>query len=269
MAVQNGRLAGKVAIVTGAGCVGPGWGNGRSIAFRFAEEGARVIAVDRDHQSMNETISKIKDINGYVDAYTCDVTKANEVEALVRECEDRYAQVNVLVNNVGGGSPGGPTQLSEEAWDSQMEVNLKSVFLMCKHVMPVMIRNGGGSIVNIASTSAIRWTGAPQVGYAASKAGVVQFARVVAVQYAKDGIRINSVLPGQLHTPLVDARLAEIQADGDVAALLNRRQARIPMPFMGDGRDTANAVLFLASDEARFVTGTEIVVDGGMSARCD
>jgi NAD(P)-dependent dehydrogenase (short-subunit alcohol dehydrogenase family) len=269
MAAQNGRLAGKIAIVTGAGCVGPGWGNGRATAFRFAQEGARVIAVDLDAHAMDETIGKINEIGGDVRAYTCDVTQTDAVAALVKECEREYGQIDVLVNNVGGGSPGGPVELSEEAWDSQMEINLKTVFLMCKQVMPVMIRNGGGSIVNIASTSAIRWTGAAQVGYAASKAGVVQFGRVVAVQYAKNGIRINSVLPGQLHTPLVDARLADIQAGGDVSALLSRRQSRIPLPFMGDGRDTANAALFLASDEARFVTGTELVVDGGMSARCD
>lgn len=159
--------------------------------------------------------------------------------------------------------------LSEAQWQAQLDLNLTSVFLTCKHVIPVMEQQGGGSIVNIASTSGIRWTGAAQVGYAAAKAGVIQFGRVVGVEYAKKYIRSNSVVPGQLHTPLVDAFLARDQAGGDVDGLLKRRQARIPMPFMGDGRDTANAALFLASDEARFVTGTEIIVDGGMSARCD
>jgi NAD(P)-dependent dehydrogenase (short-subunit alcohol dehydrogenase family) len=141
--------------------------------------------------------------------------------------------------------------------------------MMCKHVMPVMLEKGAGSIVNIASISGIRWSGAAQVGYAASKAGVIQFGKVVAVEYASKGIRINSVLPGQLHTPLVEVRVAKNQSGGDVEAILKKRQARIPMPFMGDGRDTANAALFLASDEARFITGTELVVDGGMTAKCD
>jgi NAD(P)-dependent dehydrogenase (short-subunit alcohol dehydrogenase family) len=150
-----------------------------------------------------------------------------------------------------------------------MNVNLKTVFMMCKHVMPVMLEKGSGSIVNIASISGIRWSGAAQVGYAASKAGVIQFGKVVAVEYASKGIRINSVLPGQLHTPLVEVRVAKNQSGGDVEAILKRRQARIPMPFMGDGRDTANAALFLASDEARFITGTELIVDGGMTAKCD
>jgi NAD(P)-dependent dehydrogenase (short-subunit alcohol dehydrogenase family) len=154
-------------------------------------------------------------------------------------------------------------------WDRQVEVNLKCVFLTCKAVLPFMERQGGGAIVNTASTSAIRWTGSAQVGYAASKAGVIQFSRVVAVQYAAKKIRVNTVVPGQMHTPMVEARLAGQRSGGDVEALLKKRPARIPLGFMGDGRDTANAALFLASDEARFITGTEIVVDGGMSARCD
>jgi hypothetical protein len=158
--------------------------------------------------------------------------------------------------------------MTEEVWDAQVDLNLKSVFLGCKHVLPVMERQGGGAIVNIASTSGMRWTGAAQVAYAATKAGVIQLSRVVAVQYAAKGIRVNTVVPGQLHTPMVEVRLAKQRAGGDVEALLRQRQARIPLPFMGDGRDTANAALFLASDEARFVTGTEIVVDGGMTARC-
>ena len=132
-----------------------------------------------------------------------------------------------------------------------------------------MESHAAGAIVNIASTSGLRWTGSAQVAYAATKAGVIQLSRVVAVQYAGKGIRVNTVVPGQLHTPMVEARLAGQRAGGNVEALLAQRQSRIPLPFMGDGRDTANAALFLASDEARFITGTEIVVDGGMTARCD
>lgn len=265
----TGRLQGKVAIVTGAGCVGPGWGNGRAITVRFAQEGARVFAIDKDLASMDETLELASGASGEVTPFAGDVTDSKAVAAMVAACQARYGTVDVLVNNVGGPAPGGPIALSEEGWRAQLDINLTSVFLMCKHVMPVMEAKGGGSIVNISSTSGIRFTGAPAVGYAAAKAGVIQFGRVVAVEYAKKGIRMNSVLPGQLHTPLVDAVLARNQSGGDIDALLQRRQSRIPMALMGDGRDTANAVLFLASDEARFVTGTEIIVDGGMSARCD
>jgi len=138
-----------------------------------------------------------------------------------------------------------------------------------KYVLPVMEKQKGGTIINIASTSGLRWTGSAQVGYAATKSGVIQLSRVVAVQYADKGIRVNTVVPGQLHTPMVEARLAKQRTGGDVEALLKSRLERIPIGFMGDGRDTANAALFLASDEARFITGTEIVVDGGMTVRCD
>jgi NAD(P)-dependent dehydrogenase (short-subunit alcohol dehydrogenase family) len=128
---------------------------------------------------------------------------------------------------------------------------------------------GGGAIVNTASTSGLRWTGSPQVAYASAKAAIIQFSRVTAVEYAPKRIRVNTVVPGQMHTPMVETRLAGQRTGGDIAALLAARQARIPLGFMGDGRDTAYAALFLASDEARFVTGTELVVDGGMTARCD
>ncbi len=178
--------------------------------------------------------------------------------------------IDILVNNVGGSAAGGAAEMSEEIFDSQIDYNLKSVFLACRHVIPVMIeQSGGGAIVNTASTSGIRYTGSPQIGYASAKAAVIQFSRVTAVQYAKHGIRVNTVVPGQMHTPMVEARLAKQRTGGDIEALLKSRVARIPLGFMGDGRDTANAVLFLASDEARFITGTEIVVDGGMTARCD
>jgi NAD(P)-dependent dehydrogenase (short-subunit alcohol dehydrogenase family) len=159
--------------------------------------------------------------------------------------------------------------MAEEVWDSQVDSNLKSVFLTCKYVLPVMERQKSGAIVNVASTSGLRWTGSAQVAYAATKAGVMQLSRVLAVQYAARGIRVNCVVPGQLHTPMVETRLAGQRAGGDVEALLKQRVGRIPLGFMGDGRDTANAALFLACEESRFVTGTEIVVDGGMTARCD
>src|SRR5690606_15871786 len=174
-----------------------------------------------------------------------------------------------LARSVGAPCPGGAMALTEEQWGSQRGLNLKTVFIVSRCVLPIMKEKSSGAIVNIASTSGIRWTGAPQIGYATAKAGVIQYGKVAAVELAPFGIRVNSVVPGQVHTPLVDAVLARTQAQGDIEALLERRKRRIPMPFMGDGMDTANAALFLASDEARFITGTELVVDGGMSARCD
>jgi NAD(P)-dependent dehydrogenase (short-subunit alcohol dehydrogenase family) len=264
-----GRLQGKTALIVGAGCVGPGWGNGRAACVLFAQEGAKIFAVDRDRGPMEETVARVKEAGGEITTHLCDVTQQSSVAAMVQACKERYGRIDVLVNNVGGSAPGGPVEMAEEAWDAQIDLNLKSIFLTCKHVIPIMEAQGGGSIINTASASGIRWTGAAQVAYAASKAGVIQFSKVVAVQYAPNHIRVNTIVPGQLHTPMVEVRLAKTRAGGDVEKLLAQRQARIPLGFMGDGRDTANAALFLASDESRWVTGTEIVLDGGMSARCD
>lgn len=266
---MSGRLQGRIAIITGAGCIGPGWGNGRATAVRFAEEGAKIFAIDRNLDSVTETVERVTAADGEIVTHQCDVTNSVSVNAMVKTCLDRFGRIDVLVNNVGGSAAGGPAEMSEDVWDAQVDYNLKSVFLTLKHVLPVMEQQKSGAIVNIASTSGLRWTGSAQVGYAATKAGVIQLSRVVAVQYADKGIRVNTVVPGQLHTPMVEARLAGQRAGGDVEALLKSRLERIPIGFMGDGRDTANAALFLASDEARFVTGTEIVVDGGMTARCD
>jgi NAD(P)-dependent dehydrogenase (short-subunit alcohol dehydrogenase family) len=266
---MGGRLDGKVAIVAGAGCVGPGWGNGRATAVIFAREGAKVFAVDRDADAMRETVDRAREAGGAITTHVCDMTDGAAVAAMVAACVAAHGRIDVLVNNVGGSAPGGAAELADDAWDRQLEYNLTTVFLACKHTLPVMVRQSGGAIVNTASTSGLRWSGSPQVGYAASKAGVIQFSRVTAVQYAKHGIRVNTVVPGQMHTPMVEARLAKQRAGGDVEALLKQRVSRIPLGFMGDGRDAAHAALFLASDEARFITGTEIVVDGGMTARCD
>lgn len=264
-----GRLDNKIAIVTGAGCVGAGWGNGRAIATRFIEEGARVLAVDLSLDQLEDTMKHNAAHKDRIIPHQCDVTNSDQVRAMVEDCINRFGRLDILVNNVGGSKKGGPVELSEQDWQAQIDYNLTSVFSGCKFALPHMAAKKSGSIVNIASTSGLRWTGSAQVAYAASKAGVIQLSKVVAVEYAPKGIRVNTVVPGQLHTPMVEARLAGQRAGGNVDALLKQRLARIPLGFMGNGIDTANAVLFLASDEARFITGTEIIVDGGMSARCD
>src|SRR3954462_10028186 len=217
---MGSRLSNKVAIVTGAGSVGPGWGNGRAIAARFAEEGAKIFAVDLHADRLVETENAATtDIR----CHLCDVTDASAVAAMVEACLEHFGRIDILVNNVGGSAAGGPVEMTEEVWDAQVDLNLKSVFLGCKHVLPVMEKQGGGAIVNIASASGIRWSGSAQVAYAATKAGVIQLSRVVAVQYAPKNIRVKAVVPGQLHTPMVEARLAKERMGGDVEALLKSR----------------------------------------------
>jgi len=266
---MTGRLQDRVALVTGAGCIGPGWGNGRATCVRFAEEGARIFAVDVDEAAMSETLERLNTTGAEIHTHLCDVTDNVAVGKMVKACVSQFGRIDVLVNNVGGSAKGGAAEIDPKSWQEQMDVNLGSVYNTCHHVLPHMVTQKQGAIVNTASGAGIRWTGAAQAAYASSKAGVIQFSRVTAVEYAPHGVRVNTIVPGQLHTPMVEARLAGQRAGGDVEQLLKDRVARIPLGFMGDGRDTANAALFLASDEARFITGTEIVVDGGMTVRCD
>src|SRR3954447_6499114 len=173
---MTGRLAGKVAIIAGAGSVGPGWGNGRAEAVIFAQEGARVFLVDRDLAALEETVGHVEAAGGKAHTYQCDVTSDTDVETMVATCADALGSVDILVNNVGGSRAGGVAELSPEDWAAQFNYNLNSVFLACRHAVPRMIEQGtGGSIINTASASGMRWTGAAQIGYASAKAAVIQF----------------------------------------------------------------------------------------------
>ncbi len=264
--MMAGRLADKVALVLGAGAVGPGWGNGRATAALFAREGAQVFGVDRSADALAETADSIE--TGAFASHVADVTRPDEVAALVKACLDRFGRIDVLVNNVGGSAPGDPVSMPAEVWAQQLDHNLTYVFHSCKHVIPIMVRQGGGAIVNLASIAALRHFGADVAAYAASKAGLIHFSRVTAVKYARHKVRINTVIPGLMHTPLVTVRLAGDRAQGDLDKLIAARHRQVPMGHMGDGWDVAHAVLFLASDEARYITATELVVDGGLSASC-
>jgi NAD(P)-dependent dehydrogenase (short-subunit alcohol dehydrogenase family) len=260
------RLQDKIALVIGAGSVGPGWGNGRATAALFAREGAAVFGVDRDADALAETARSIE--AGRFASHVADVTDPAAMDALVEACLARFGRIDVLVNNVGGSAPGCTVSMAEEVWAHQLEMNLTYVFRSCKRVIPIMVGQGGGSIVNLPSIAALRHFGADVAAYAASKAGLIHFSRVTAVKYAPHGVRINTVVPGLMHTPLVAVRLAGQRADGDVDKLIAARHRQVPMGHMGDGWDVAHAVLFLASDEARYITATELVVDGGLSATC-
>lgn len=222
------RFEGKVVIVSGAGSVGPGWGNGRAAAVMFAAEGAEVFGADRSLAAMEETAARIAEAGGRRRP-SRPMRQNASVQAMVEACHCLLRSHRRAGEQCRWSAAGGPVEMSEEVWDAQVDFNLKSVFLSRKHVLPIMEAQGRGAIVNMASTSGIRWTGAAQVAYAACKAGVIQFGKVVAVQYAAKGIRVNTVVPGQMHTPMVEARLAGQRAGGDVDALIRQRVARIPM----------------------------------------
>jgi len=262
-------MVGKVAVVTGAGSVGPGWGNGRATATLLARQGASVFLIDINDDAVQETRSVIENEGSTCAVHRCDMMVSAEVAEMVQACLNRFKRIDVLVNNVGGSAPGDPVTMTEEVWDRQIAFNLKTAFLGCKYVLPVMLEQGSGAIVNIASVAGMRndfLSGRSHVGYSASKAGVIQLSRSVAGTYAKKGIRVNTVVPGLMHTPLVEFRLARSVGGNDAQKLIEARNAAVPMGHMGDGWDVAHAVLFLASDEARFVTATEIIVDGGSTA---
>lgn len=260
------RLSERVALVLGAGSVAPGWGNGKAISVLFAREGARVFAVDRALAAARETTEIVAGEGGEATPYAADVTDGAAVEAAIAACLKAFGRIDVLVNNVGGSAPGGPAEMDEAVWDRQMETNLRYVYLSCKHALPVMERQGAGAVVNIASVAGLRHIGHDIAAYAASKAGLIQFTRVTAVSYAGKGVRLNTVVPGLMHTPLVEHRLAGERGGGDAAALVAARRRQPPMGRMGDAWDVAHAALFLAGDESKYVTGTEIIVDGGLMA---
>ncbi|WP_375461781.1 SDR family NAD(P)-dependent oxidoreductase [uncultured Enterovirga sp.] len=258
-------LEGKVAIVMGCGSSGPGWGNGKATAVLFARQGATLVGTDRNLDAAEETARIIGEEGGTAHVEACDATSAREVEAFVRRTQERFGRIDVLVNNVGQSEPGGPVDMAEEVWAAQFQLNATTAFLGCKYVIPIMEAQGGGAIVNVSSIAALRYIGKPQVGYAAAKAALIQMTKTTAVIHAASGVRLNCVVPGLMHTPLVN-RLAEKYAAGDYEGFVNKRHNQVPMGRMGDAWDIAHAALFLASDEARYVTGTEIVVDGGITA---
>lgn len=261
------RLAGKVAIVTGAGSVGPGWGNGRAAAVLFAREGAKVAVVDRDAAAAAETARLIEAEGCTCMVATADVTSLASVEAMVGAVMQRFERVDVLLNNVGGSLPGGPVEMSVEDFRAQVDLNLTSAFITCKVVLPSMAQQKGGSIVNVGSIGGLRHLGHDHVGYSASKAGLVEFTRQLAVRYGPEGIRCNTVIPGMIDTPLLEHRVAKQKGRADLETLRTQAKARVPLGRRGDAWDVAHAALYLASDDARYVTGTEILVDGGLMAR--
>ncbi len=261
-----GRLADKVAVVVGAGQTpGATIGNGRATAIRFAEEGARVLLVDRDAASAEETLALCRDRGGDGSVFEADITREADCEALIAACVARYGRVDVLHNNVGiGAGDRGAASMTVEVWDRIFDTNLKGIMLVCKHALPVMRRQGHGVITNISSVAAVCAVGI--VAYKASKAALNAYTHSVASGNAARGIRANVIMPGLMNTPM--AIEGYVAAGRDRQQLIQARNAQVPLGGkMGDAWDVANAALFLASDEARFITGVCLPVDGGQSAR--
>ena len=263
------RLQDKVALVVGAGSVGPGWGNGKAAAVLFAREGAAVLCADVNLAAAQETAAIIAEEGGAATAMRADVTSHDDVRRMVAACVEAHGRLDVLDYNVGIAHVGGVVELPEEDWDRLFAVNLRGCYLAMKHAVPVMEKQGGGSIINISSIASIRHLGISYVSYGTSKAAMNMMTRTTAVQFARDHVRVNAILPGLMKTPMVEhsAGLAASYSAGDVEAMWRARDAQVPMGHMGDAWDVANAALFLASDESKYVTGIELVVDGGITVK--
>ena len=239
-----GRLEGKTALILGAGSVGEVWGNGRATAVLFAREGARVFGIDRDPEALARTAELAATEGRKILTRTADVMNTQEMDALVTAAQDELGRIDILVNNVGGSAPGDVVSMPDDVWSRQFEHNINYVFQSMKRVVPIMVAQGGGAIVNLASIAGLRFFGADCVAYAAAKAGVIKMSQVTAVKYAAQGVRVNTVVPGLMNTPLVTERLVGERNATDAAALIAARHRQVPMGRMGDAWDVAYAALF-------------------------
>jgi len=251
---MSARLAGKIAIVTGAGSRGPGVGNGKATAILMAREGARVLCVDAQKDRAEETVALIHAERGEALAFTADVTRKADCDAMVAEADSRWGGLDVLHNNVGIESRQLLMDTTEEEWDRVMAVDLKSMLLATQAAVPALERRGGGAITCVSSVAALR--GAGRTAYAAAKAGVLGFVVTVAIQLAPKAIRVNAIAPGTVWTPMVEDLGSEMR---------ERRRRAIPLGVEGTAWDVGWAAVYLASAEARWVTGHTLVVDGGLT----
>ncbi len=259
------RLAERIALVFGAGSIGPGWGNGKAASVLYAREGAHVICIDQAIEAAKETVAIILGEGGRATPFACDVTKSEQVQALVDEAVHIHGRIDILHNNVGHATMGGPVELSEADWHRALDLNVTSCFITAKHVLPHMLRQKRGVIINISSAAAIRWLGYPYPAYYAAKAAVNNFTMGLALQYAKDGIRANAIMPGLMNTPLIHQQISAQYKDA--GEMVRARDEACPMGRMGTAWDVARAALFLASDDAAYITGVCLPVDGGLTCR--
>ncbi|KAL3476689.1 hypothetical protein BJX99DRAFT_270343 [Aspergillus californicus] len=259
-------LQDKVALVMGIGQARiPGsdtWGNGAAIARALAHSGAQVFGCDLSLPAAEYTASRIQSQGGKCEIMQADVTSVQDVRKVVDAVLARYGRIDILINNVGATATGDPASISEELWDKQIQINLKSVYLACHIVLPVMEKQGSGVVINNASIAGLRYIGKPQVAYSTAKAAVIHFTKVTAVMYAGKGVRLNSVAPGLMYTPLVES----LKANGQEEAYKKIMEQPIPIGRMGDAFDVAHATAFLASDAAKYITGHNLVIDGGFTS---
>jgi NAD(P)-dependent dehydrogenase (short-subunit alcohol dehydrogenase family) len=260
---MTARLQDKVALICGAGSIGPGWGNGKATAATFARAGAKVFCVDLIMDAAAETAAIITGEGFEATAHAADVSDEAAVADMVAACVAKYGRVDILHNNVGIASLGGPIDTTLAQWERVMRVNVTSMFLTCQAVIPLFLEQGGGAIVNVSSLSATK-AARPELAYATSKGAVNALTINIAMEFADRNIRCNALVPGLINTPMVADAMKDIYGDGGMETMVAARDAISPTGRMGEGWDVAYAALFLASDEARYINGMLLNVDGGL-----
>ena len=265
-AAPQGRLAGKIALVAGAGSSGPGWSIGKASCVTLARQGAAIVALDADLAAAEDAAHEVEQTGGRALPVQADVADPAAMQAAVDAALRRYGRIDILQANAGIGKVGGPEDITLEEWDRIQQVNVTSLLIATRLLAPLMRDQGGGAIVTVSSVAGIRYTGYPHLAYSVSKAAVIHFARMAAQQYAADRIRVNTVIPGLIDTPRVARNVARM-FDADARAASAARDRQVPVGRMGTPWEVANAVAFLASDEASYITGTELIVDGGLTGK--
>lgn len=259
-------LKDKVALVMGVGQTRiPGsdtWGNGAAMARLLAYSGAKIVGCDLSLPAAEYTASRIREEGGVCDVMQADVTSSSDVQKVADAVVAQYGRIDILINNVGATATGDPATMPEELWEKQLQINLTSVYLACHVVLPIMEKQGSGVVINNASIAGLRYIGKPQVAYSSAKAAVIHFTKVTAVMYAPKGVRLNSIAPGLMYTPLVES----LKTSGQEEAYNKIMKQPIPLGRMGDAIDVANATAFLASDAAKYITGHNLVIDGGFTS---
>lgn len=256
-------LAGRIAVVAGAGSSGPGWSIGKACCVTLARRGATIVALDLDSDAAADAAREVEAVGGAALPLAADVADPERMDAVIAEVLERFGRIDIYQANAGIGRPGSTETIDLDAWRRAQQVNVDSLLIAMNRVIPAMRKTGHGAIVTVASVAGLRYLGYPHLAYSVTKAAVIHFTRMLAQQYAAEGIRANCVVPGLIDTPRIRHTVAS-QFDADLDSARAKRDRQVPMGRMGTAWEVADAVAFLASDEAAYITGTELVVDGGL-----
>ena len=262
---KSDRLAGRIALILGAGTSAPGVSIGKASSLAMAQAGAQVAALDFSLEAAQEVTHEIHALGATAIAYQADVADSNAMQIAIDRVMHDFGRIDILQINAGIGRVGGPVETSLEDWDRIQKVNVESILIAAKLIAPIMARQGSGSIIGVSSVAGMRYLGYPHLAYSVTKAAVIHFIKMLAQQYAADGIRANTIVPGLIDTPRIQKNVAKVfDADADMDNTRRARDKQVPMGRMGTPWEVAAVATFLASDEASYITGTEIVVDGGL-----